>query len=78
MSRHVTLLSAALVLGIVGVVTAQTEPAYEMGGPLAGVKLPPFPTEFGEPPGYRGCIQTPVPLPSSQAAPRRCRILFVL
>ncbi len=27
---------------------------YEIGGPLAGVKLPPFPTQHGERPGYPG------------------------
>jgi len=29
---------------------------YEIGGPLAGVKLPLLPTEQGEPAGYPGCI----------------------
>ncbi|MFP4056690.1 MAG: hypothetical protein ACLF0G_07465 [Candidatus Brocadiia bacterium] len=29
---------------------------YEIGGPLAGVKLPLLPTQHGEPPGYPGCI----------------------
>jgi len=37
---------------------------YEIGGPLAGVKLPLFPTECGEPRGYPGCI------PELQAAAR--------
>ena len=29
---------------------------YLVGGPLAGVKLPPFPTQHGEPRGHPGCI----------------------
>ncbi len=29
---------------------------YLPGGPLAGVKLPPYPTQHGEPPGHPGCI----------------------
>ena len=29
---------------------------YEIGGPLAGVRLPRFVTQHGEPPGYPGCI----------------------
>jgi len=29
---------------------------YEIGGPLAGVRLPLFPTQHGEQPGYPGCI----------------------
>lgn len=32
------------------------EEVYETGGPLAGRKLPLFPTEHGEPPGYPGCL----------------------
>lgn len=30
---------------------------YEIGGPLAGVKLPPMPTQHGEPTGYPGGAQ---------------------
>ena len=30
--------------------------AYEIGGPLAGLKLGPFPTQHGEDAGYPGCI----------------------
>lgn len=29
---------------------------YEIGGPLAGVKLPLFPTQYGEAPGYPGVL----------------------
>jgi hypothetical protein len=29
------------------------------GGPLAGLVLPPFPTQHGEPPGYPGCLPDP-------------------
>jgi len=32
------------------------ELAYRVGGPLAGLVLPLFPTQHGEPPGYPGCI----------------------
>ena len=31
---------------------------YEIGGPLAGVRLPLFPTRHGEPAGHPGCIPT--------------------
>ncbi len=29
---------------------------YEIGGPLAGVKLPLYKTQHGEPAGYPGCL----------------------
>ncbi|MHC4398451.1 MAG: hypothetical protein ACYTG0_02090 [Planctomycetota bacterium] len=32
------------------------EPAYEVGGPLAGLQLPDFPTRHGEPAGHPGSI----------------------
>ena len=32
------------------------EPAYEVGGALAGLVLPPFPTQHGETPGHPGCV----------------------
>jgi len=32
---------------------------YEVGGPLAGVKLPLFPTQHGEPAGHPGCLPDP-------------------
>jgi len=35
---------------------AMAEEEYLPGGPLAGLKLPPFPTHAGEEPGYPGCI----------------------
>ena len=37
-----------------GLAAAQPAVEYEIGGPLAGVKLPPMPTQYGEPPGYPG------------------------
>jgi hypothetical protein len=39
--------------------TAEPEDRCEIGGPLAGLKLPPFPTQFGEPAGYPGCLPDP-------------------
>src|SRR5690348_12767740 len=30
--------------------------AYDVGGPLEGPKLPLFPTQHGEDPGYPGCV----------------------
>ncbi len=35
----------------------QERTEYEIGGPLAGLKLPPFPTQHGEPPGHPGCLR---------------------
>jgi len=32
------------------------EGPWEIGGPLAGLRLPPIETQHGEPPGYPGCI----------------------
>jgi len=32
---------------------------YETGGPLAGLKLPLFPTQHGEPAGHPGCLPDP-------------------
>lgn len=32
-------------------------PEFETGGPLAGVKLPPCPTQHGEPAGHPGCLR---------------------
>jgi len=40
-------------------IAGQTAEEYEIGGPLAGVKLPLFPTQHGEPPGYPGCLPDP-------------------
>ena len=37
-------------------VAAQEKPEYEVGGPLAGVKLPLYKTQHGEPAGHPGCI----------------------
>lgn len=50
-----TLSVSALMLSSVPVAAA-TEPSYEIGGPLAGVVLPLFPTQHGEPAGYPGCL----------------------
>ncbi|MCY3019048.1 MAG: hypothetical protein NTW87_08470 [Planctomycetota bacterium] len=35
------------------------EAEYEAGGPLAGLKLPFYPTQHGEPPGHPGCVPNP-------------------
>jgi hypothetical protein len=43
------------VLGLAAAVFAGAE-EFEIGGPLAGVKLPLFPTRFGEAPGYPGVV----------------------
>ena len=56
---------AALV--VAGPLAAQE---YEIGGPLQGVPLPPFPTQHGEPPGWPGVI------PELQVADERGRIPF--
>ncbi len=49
--------SMMAVLGAAPAARAETpapEPAYEIGGPLAGLKLPPYPTYHGEPAGQPG------------------------
>lgn len=46
------LLATGLALALPVSVAVGTE--YEIGGPLAGVKLDPMPTQHGEPPGYPG------------------------
>jgi len=52
----------ALILIVTGTVVcagpaaSQEKPKYVVGGPLAGVPLPLFPTQHGEPPGYPGVI----------------------
>jgi len=53
------LLTRAVCCALAAAMTAASmaeEPAWEVGGPLAGVKLPPFPTQHGEPPGHPGCV----------------------
>lgn len=50
-----TLLRLLIALVFVNVALAAEE-AYEIGGPLAGKRLPPFPTQFGEPAGHPGCL----------------------
>jgi hypothetical protein len=44
----------------IGVAAAQgagnEQDRFVTGGPLAGVELPLFPTQHGEPPGYPGCL----------------------
>ena len=47
---------AAIVSSVAVAVSPAGEPQYETGGPLAGLKLAPFPTQHGEPPGYPGCL----------------------
>ncbi len=51
-TRFAILLSLATCISA----TRAAEPEYEIGGPLAGLKLPPFPTQHGEQSGYPGCI----------------------
>lgn len=46
---------------------AQEEQDYVTGGQLAGVELPLFPTQHGEPPGYPGCIPGEDYSPQGQA-----------
>jgi len=47
----------ALVCLAVSAAAATAPGDYEIGGPLAGVKLPLFPTQNGEEPGYPGCLR---------------------
>jgi hypothetical protein len=50
-------LGFAAMIGLAGVsVGADEAGQYMPGGPLAGLKLPLFPTQRGEPAGYPGCI----------------------
>lgn len=51
-------LSALMVVVLfTGCVAAQErENEYDIGGPLAGLKLPLFSTQHGEPPGFPGCL----------------------
>ena len=51
MRRYAWLLTVLLALSTDG-----WAEEYEIGGPLAGVRLPLAPTQHGEPPGYPGCI----------------------
>ena len=47
--------SAMAAMGLLALAgLAQSQPEYEIGGPLAGIKLPPYPTYHGEPPGSPG------------------------
>lgn len=50
------IIAAVLVLCILPVSLADDEREYEAGGPLAGLKLPLFPTKHGEKPGHPGCL----------------------
>jgi len=60
--KHILILFVAFIVcvcgiaGGAGLAASVAEDAYEIGGPLAGRKLPLFPTEHGEPPGYPGCL----------------------
>ena len=47
-------LAAAVCVAAVGVCAGAQE--HEIGGPMEGPKLPPFPTQAGEPAGQPGCI----------------------
>jgi len=52
----VILISVATLWLAPSILAGQAKDEYLPGGPLAGLKLPPFPTQHGEPPGYPGCI----------------------
>jgi hypothetical protein len=53
--EHVALLLSVAIL--LPITSPGAEPRqYEIGGPLAGVKLPLFPTQHGEPPGQPGVL----------------------
>jgi len=56
-TRFIWLLAA--ILALPGASPAAEPWEYEIGGPLAGVKLPPFPTQHGEPPGQPGVLLEP-------------------
>ncbi|MEA3400226.1 MAG: heparinase II/III family protein [Armatimonadota bacterium] len=59
MKLHEALAVAFLTLGLLAVSAAAALAAdgeHLVGGPLAGVELPPFPTQHGEKPGFPGCI----------------------
>jgi hypothetical protein len=50
---------AVLLCAGVSVAASADDGDYVTGGPLAGVRLPPFPTQHGEPPGFPGSIRQP-------------------
>jgi len=50
------LVLACVLLSPIAAAAAPQDDDYEVGGPLAGLKLPPYPTQHGEQPGYPGCI----------------------
>ena len=52
MQRHTLTLTTLGMLLVAPLACGAEE--YEIGGPLAGVKLPLFPTQHGERPGYPG------------------------
>jgi hypothetical protein len=51
-----SLATLLLLLAPLGGIRAAPADEYEIGGPLAGLKLPLFPTQHGEPPGHPGCL----------------------
>ena len=53
------LLAAAVALFAVDSASQCAEAEYEVGGPLAGLKLPLYPTQHGEPAGHPGCLPHP-------------------
>jgi len=54
--RCAALVAVGLVCGWPVGPLPSAEPRYEIGGPLAGLRLPPYPTQHGEEPGYPGCL----------------------
>jgi len=48
-----------LLIGFCLPAAAAPADVFEIGGPLAGMKLPLYKTRHGEPPGYPGCLRNP-------------------
>jgi len=65
---------AVLSLALAGLPAPVAAGQYLPGGPLAGLKLPPFPTQHGEPPGHPGCL--PERVDPAKADPREGWVPF--
>lgn len=57
MTKSILALSGGVVLSMSVAVVGAPEPL--VGGPLAGLNLPPLPTQHGEPAGFPGCLPDP-------------------
>ena len=55
-STKAKLMAAGMLLLNFGIALPAAAPEHEIGGPLAGLKLPLFQGQYGEKPGYPGCI----------------------